>query len=176
LTAAIVAIAASALLAPTARAGDDAFQYKVGPVRIPDGHGAAKLRFPFTAPPSASVTAVRPNFRVRHRQTHQLRLYLKGPDGTTRLLSDRETHGRNLGEDSCGADPNGLGYTGFFDGASASLDEDAAPYTGYFLPNQPLTVFDGNTFAGSWKLIVRDTKDGKHGKLLCGLIDIQYTT
>jgi hypothetical protein len=175
--AAAVALAAAALVPAAAWAGDSTFQYEVGPVPIPDGHGSAKLSFHFIAPPTANITAVRPNFRVRHRQTHQLELFVKGPDGTKRRLSDHQTHGRNLGEDACGADPNGLSFTGFWsDPLADPLDAGSAPYSGYYLPDQSLTVFNGDTFAGTWKIIVKDTRAGRHGKLLCGLMSIFYTT
>jgi hypothetical protein len=160
----------------TAWGGFDTFVYTVGPVAIPDGHGAAKLHFDFTAPPGASITSARPNFRVHHRRTGQLRLYVRGPDRTKVLLDDRETHGRNLGELPCGGDPNGLGYTGFWDLAfgGQTLADGSPPYTGYFVPHDPLSVFNGQSYGGRWTVIVKDTQAGTSGELLCGLMDIQY--
>jgi Proprotein convertase P-domain len=163
-------------LAPApALAGYTTFQYEVGPVRIPDGHRSARLDFHFIAPPGASVTAIRPNFRVKHRRTRQLRLFVKGPDGTRVLLSDHETHGRNLGAGACGADPDGPSFTGFYDDALVSLADGSPPYSGYYLPHHPLTVFNGETYAGHWSVIIKDTnRRGRPGRLLCGLMSIFY--
>ena len=166
----------TALPAPAA-AGFSAFQYEIGPVPIPDGHGSARIGFDFIAPPGASITDARPNFRVNHRRTRQLKLFVKGPDGTKVLLSDHETRGRKLGQDPCAPDPNDLAFTGFWDsGAKGPIGEGSPPYTGYFVPHDPLSVYDGTSYGGHWQVIVRDTEPGKRGRLLCGAMSIFYIT
>ena len=165
----------AALPAP-AQAGYTDFGYEIGPVAIPDGHGSARLSFDLTAPPTASITAVRPNFRINHRRTRQLKLLVKGPDGTTVLLSDHETHGRKLGRDPCAPDPNQLAFTGFWDsGVNGPISAGSPPYTGYFVPHDPLSAYAGANYGGNWQVIVKDTVPGKRGRLLCGAMSIYYT-
>ena len=120
------------------------------------------------------VTQVRPNFRVRHGQTHQLKLYLRSPEGTKVLLDDHETHGANLGENPCNPDPEFLGYTGFDDNSLMPLSSGSAPYSGYFIPHHPLSAVFGENPSGGWKVIAKDTRHLIHGRLLCGFLDLFY--
>lgn len=146
------------------------YLYDHDPVAIPNGHGAAKMSFDL--PPSTRmVSSVRPNFRIRHDRTQQLKLLVKGPNGETVLLSDGETRGENLGSGPCGEDPDVVDFTGFADSASEGLEAGSAPYVGYWLPNEPLSALTGISQEGRWTLIVKDTNPGgEKGKLLCGLI------
>ncbi len=139
-------------------------------IPIPNGHGAAKMSF--DVPPSTKmVGAVRPNFRIKHHRTQQLKLLVKGPSGESVLLSEGETRGENLGSGHCGEDPDLVGYAGFEDSASQGLEAGSPPFTGYWLPNDPLSALAGDSPQGRWTLIAKDTNPaGEKGKLLCGLI------
>ncbi len=166
----ILAAAAAALmlLPASALAGGFELIYDRDPVEIPDGQGAARIKLETAVGGVAS--AVQPNFRVNHEHTQQLKLMLKGPDGEKVVLSDRETHGKNLGGNPCGEDPNLVGYTGFRDDETSTLADGAPPFTGYSLPNEPLAPFVSAPVDGPWTLIVKDTKEGTKGSLRCGLM------
>ncbi len=49
------------------------------------------------------------------------------------------------------------------DEASISITEGVGPYTGRFIPVEPLTTFDGTNSFGSWRLEVEDTALGNTG-------------
>jgi len=69
--------------------------------------------------------------------------------GTTVKLLDRP---RNSGEN--------LIHTGLRDGAEKSLDLGLAPYSGWFLPEEPLAPFKLHSPAGEWTLTVTDLGPG----------------
>jgi hypothetical protein len=167
-----------AALPASASAGYSVSQYQIGPVSIPDGHGAARLDFDLVGPGGGqTVSYVRPRFRISHKRTRQLKLLLKGPDGTTVLLSDHDTRGRRLGRAPCAADPNDVDFTGFYDlGVDGPIGEGSAPYVGDFVPSEPLSAFAGRSIGGDWQLVAKDTEPGKRGRLLCGALSVYYTS
>lgn len=174
-----VALAATALLTmlawtPSADGASTQILYQDGPVAIPDGHGKAVMSLTLASAPAGElVFEPRPNFRVRHPRTRDLKLSLRGPNGITRVMSNRDTRGRHLGSGACEPTYNPTaptGYTGFNALTGASLDDGSAPYTGYFSPAQAFGPLIGIEPEGTWKLKVKDTRDGKRGKLLCGLL------
>lgn len=159
-----------AALVPSAYAGSgEGFFYAKGPKRIPDGHGFAKLQLQSVLPNDIDpvVDYVTLSLRVKHRQTHDLRIKLKRPDfmymGAPQTsiprfvtLSDRDTRGQNLGRGTC-PDSNPLfappGFTTFDDSggpplpmtptAQPPLSTGSAPYAGSFSPVEPLSGFNG---------------------------------
>jgi subtilisin-like proprotein convertase family protein len=174
---AFTAVAVAALLvviAPSAASAAETTAYAEGPVAIPDGHGSARLVMHVSLPAGQTVTQVRPNFRVRHPRTHQLKLYLKSPEGTRVLLDDQETHGANFGEHACDPNPDLLSYMGFDDNSGTPLSSGSAPYSGYFIPHDPLSAVVGEDPSGGWRVIAKDTRHHRHGSLLCGFLDLYY--
>jgi hypothetical protein len=105
----------AAAWASTAYAGvGEGFFCAKGPERIPDGHGGAKLRIHSILPTDIDPTIdyVSVSLRVNHPQTRDLIVRLRRPNfiymgspqssipiGVT--LSDRDTHGKNLGRGKC---------------------------------------------------------------------------
>jgi subtilisin-like proprotein convertase family protein len=70
-------------------------------------------------------------------------------NGTTVTLADRPVHsGENFLQ------------TGFMDAAYRNLDWDYAPYTGWYLPEDPLRVFMAPPAEGDWTLTVIDHGSG----------------
>jgi hypothetical protein len=169
-----IALAISMLSTAAAEADSTQVIYRKGPVAIPDGKGSAALTFN-AAPAPAGELVFSPSsyFRVRHKRTRDLVLLLKAPNGEVRKLSNRDTRGRHLGSGACGAtsDPSTL-YTGFSPESSDPVTESSAPYVGLWSPARSLTGIIGIEPQGQWKLIARDVKDGRRGKLLCGILDI----
>ena len=73
-------------------------------MQIPDGKGAAKVTIPVEG--AGTINNMFVGTRVKHPQTRDLKLTLKGPDGNVTTLSDRDTKGQDLGTGSeCGGDP-----------------------------------------------------------------------
>jgi hypothetical protein len=111
-------------------------------------------------------------------------------------LSDRDTSGRNLGRRGCpdtnpmsapnrfttlndaGGPPNPMIPT-----APPALSTGTAPYAGTFAPAEPLGGFNGyhappgptDPDPETWKLIVRDVRDGKVGSLRCAVLYLYRT-
>lgn len=164
---------AGALTAAPASAGLGAvlLLYKKGPVAIPNGSGAARLKFPMTAENTGAASA---GVRIRHPRTQQLDISLKSPNGAVADLTRGDTRGENLGAHACpdGRDPAGVDFTRFSDNASEDIENGTAPYVGTFLPRQPLAPLGGALPEGRWTLIVRDTGGRAQGKLLCGLVQV----
>lgn len=171
---ALAATASAALLPAGAGAGltGVAQYYEHDPVKIPNGSGAARMVFEENALDNTGSVSVA--VRVRHERTQQLELSLKAPDGTKVSLSEGETHGEDLGVGPCPAQPDAPDMTTFRDASAQPLASGSAPYTGNFLPHEPLAAFPEDFPAGHWVITVRDTQGGASGKLLCGYIRVPY--
>lgn len=139
-------------------------------VRIPNGHGSARLSLDAEELNVNSVTA---GFRIRHEKTQQLKLLVKAPGVPAVVVSNGDTKGKNLGAGPCAEpSPDPAGLTNFTDFASDPPSSGTAPYLGNFLPRQPLSLLSGFRPAGTWSLIVKDKKGGPSGKFQCGLIQV----
>jgi subtilisin-like proprotein convertase family protein len=83
--------------------------------------------------------------QLTHTFDSDLIIDLTSPDGTTVVLFNaRGTSGDNLTN------------TVFSDAAATPISAGAAPFTGSFIPEQPLSAFNGKSAKGDWKLRVRD--------------------
>lgn len=182
------------LAAAVAQAGQgEGFFYEQGPKAIPDGHGAASLKLESELPNDVDpvLDDVNLSLRVKHPQTHDLIVRLKRPNyigmagefaGPRILtLSDRDTHGKNLGKGGCPDSPPIATpplFTTFDDAASSAIGAGTAPYEGAFDPIESLTGFNGyhaapSTNAASpetWTVTVKDVKSGHAGDLLCAVL------
>jgi len=180
--------------AGVAQAGQgEGFFYDRGPKAIPDGHGAVRLKLESELPNDMdpSLDDVNLSLRVRHPQTHDLIVRLKRPNyigmagefagPRTLTLSDRDTHGNNLGKGVCPNSPPIATpplFTTFDDAASSAIGAGTAPYKGAFDPIEPLTGFNQYHAAPStdpaspetWTLTVKDVKSGHAGDLLCAVL------
>ncbi len=52
------------------------------------------------------------------------------------------------------------------DEATIPITAGSAPFTGRFQPEQPLSVFDGESSFGVWTLVIRDSRSGNTGALI----------
>ncbi len=91
---------------------------------------------------------------ISHTWDSDLYIYLYAPDGTSIELFG------GVG----GSGENFVG-TALDDEASLAITSGAAPFTGRFRPQQPLSAFDGMNTAGTWTLQVSDTWDWDTGTL-----------
>lgn len=82
---------------------------------------------------------------LRHTWDNDLRLYLRGPDGTQVALS---TNNGGNGDDYY--------QTIFDDEASLPITTGVPPFTGRFRPEEPLAALDGKTTWGEWTLRICD--------------------
>jgi subtilisin family serine protease/subtilisin-like proprotein convertase family protein len=91
---------------------------------------------------------------IDHPRLSDLQLRLVAPDGRIVTLFNRRG----------GAGAN-LNYTVFHDQAGAALASGAAPYHGFFRPEQPLASLDGTSARGVWVLQIFDLADGATGTI-----------
>jgi subtilisin family serine protease/subtilisin-like proprotein convertase family protein len=92
------------------------------------------------------ITDVDVNVSISHAHTVDVIVTLIAPDGRRVLLWDR-----------VGTDLNDFTGTILDDEASTAIDAGTAPYTGRFRPQQPLSLLDGSSANGVWRLEVIDT-------------------
>jgi len=91
---------------------------------------------------------------VAHAYVGDLTATLTSPDGTTvQLFEDVGGAGTNFTD------------TVFDDEAATSVVAGAAPFTGSYRPESPLSAFDGETVGGTWTLAVSDGATGDTGTL-----------
>ena len=83
---------------------------------------------------------------ITHTYDADLVITLTAPDGTTVLLVNKR-----------GGSSNNFTNTVLDDGAGTDISGGAAPFTGSFRPEQPLSVLRGRPAGGVWKLKVVDT-------------------
>jgi len=102
---------------------------------------------------------------IQHTYDADLRIELVAPDGTSATLVNGQG----------GSGHNYLG-TVFDDGATQSIDGQAAPFTGTYRPEQPLSVFDGKPIQGDWALRVTDQRQQDTGTLVSWGMDASPAT
>ena len=98
-----------------------------------------------TVNPSFAVAAVKVQLNITATQDGALYLYLQSPDGTQVVLS--------LGRGGAGQN---FQNTLFDDKAAIPISAGAAPFTGSYRPEIPLSIFNGKNAAGVWKLSVQN--------------------
>jgi hypothetical protein len=158
-------------------AGAVLLDYEFVDARIPDGHGATTVKFKENG--LGDLTDVDALVRLRHPKTRQLAISLKGPDGTKVKLSKHDTRGKNLGKGKCFDPPmQSTEFPDFmaFDDEGEEISSGSPPYASgrappypqpSFKPRRPLSRFDAPDPNGTWKLTVKDTAPGRHGRLIC---------
>lgn len=100
-------------------------------------------------------TDVNVTINATHTWVSDLVIELVAPSGTrVRLIDSRGGSGDNLTN------------TVFDDQASNSIATGVAPFTGVFQPESPLSVLNGVSPNGNWRLEVTDTATGDVGQIL----------
>ena len=122
----------------------DTFSAADTPVSIPDNTAAgANSNIDFSS--AFLITDVNVTVNITHTFDGDLTLTLTSPSGTTIVLSDQNGGG---GDDYSG--------TLFDDDADDVIQGGAPPFTGAFIPEQPLSTFNGELSGGVWTLNVAD--------------------
>lgn len=101
---------------------------------------------------------------ISHTYDSDLRIYLKGPDGTTVLLFNRRG----------GAGDNVTAT--FDDNATVAIGSGRAPFLGTFRPEQVLTAFNTKNARGQWQLLVDDVAAYDTGRINSWSISIETGT
>jgi subtilisin-like proprotein convertase family protein len=92
---------------------------------------------------------------IQHEYDADLDVYLISPTGTrVKLFADVGTSGDDFH------------LTNLDDEALISIDDGAAPFTGTFRPQEPLSTFIDEDAFGTWTLEITDDAAGDHGTLL----------
>jgi subtilisin-like proprotein convertase family protein len=109
------------------------------PIPIPDNLGTGATSTIAVVDP-AVVQDVNVTVNITHTYDHDLTLSLITPANTPITLAAQR-----------GGSSNNFTNTTFDDEAAISIASGAAPFTGSFRPEQPLSVTDGLSGAGSWR-------------------------
>jgi subtilisin-like proprotein convertase family protein len=137
------------------------------PAAIPD---VSTIEVPIVVSDTGFVGDVNAQVRLNHTFDGDLLITLIAPDGTSAILSNRRgSSGDNFGTGN--NDCSGVS-TVFDDSASTPIATGAAPFTGSFKPDQALSVFNGKSLNGTWKLRIQDAASGDTGTLGCFKLDI----
>lgn len=122
---------------------------------------------------NVSITDLDINLTITHTWVGDLKVTIESPAGTTALIVDRP-----------GGTGTGVGCSG--DNILATLDDEAATpvenqcagsvptINGSFIPNNPLSIFDGENTMGIWKLTVSDNAGSDTGTINSWGIDYDY--
>lgn len=128
--------------------------------------GTPTVTSTLTIPASGVIADVNVvNLTIDHTFISDLRVKLKSPSGTERILLDR----------ICGEQDNILIH---FDDESANAHNTipCPPNGGTYQPNQSLSPFDGENVAGIWTLTIEDVADQDGGALQGWGIQVCYNT
>ncbi|CAN5639999.1 hypothetical protein BH11PLA2_BH11PLA2_15580 [soil metagenome] len=110
---------------------------------------------PLVGDPTILVNTVTVEINITHTWDSDLDVYLISPAGTlVNLLS------------AVGGSSDNFTNTVFDDLATTSINAGAAPFTGTFIPNQPLSTFKGEQGIGDWSLALIDFAAGDVGTLV----------
>lgn len=99
---------------------------------------------------------------IQHTYTADLEISLTSPSGTTVILSSGN-----------GGSSNDYTQTVFANTATTSITTGSAPFTGFFLPQESLTAFDGEMADGTWTLTVTDMAFGGDGTFIYGYLNFR---
>ena len=120
---------------------------------------------------TGSLVDVIVGFRANHTWPGDLEVSLIHPDGTTVLLAQNEGWGSHrdgsevwgTGSRSCSGE---IAY--FSDNAEEAINERQKPYSGFSIPRESLSSFDGKDADGDWILKLHDTAGQDEGEFFCG--------
>jgi len=102
-----------------------------------------------------SIADLNVQINITHTYVSDLIIWIIGPDGTIANLVNRR-----------GGSGDNFDGTIFDDEATVRIQNGTAPFAGSYRPENPLSVFDGKSTKGTWKLRIRDAAAGDVGTLL----------
>ena len=141
-------------------------------VAIPDGNSTG-VTVTMNVTENVVITDLDVDVIINHTWVGDVSVSIKSPAGTSALIIDRP-----------GRVSSGFGCSG--NDIDATLDDEAATpvenecasavptINGTFTPNNPLSVFDGESTMGVWELTVYDSAGGDTGSLVSWGIDYDY--
>jgi subtilisin-like proprotein convertase family protein len=130
------------------------------PKVIPDGPaGIAESHLNIAV--NRVIVDVNVTLSIAHTFDGDLGIYLLAPSGDVVRLAFR-----------CGHAGHNYTATTFDDEATASVVYGAAPFTGPYIPDQPLQALDGQSTQGLWLLRVTDFAHGDTGTTLAWQLDL----
>jgi subtilisin-like proprotein convertase family protein len=132
------------------------------PEQIPDGpDGIAQSFLPITM--NGIVRDVNVMVTIQHPFDQDLRLYVEAPnDDVVRLAFQ------------CGGSGDNYINTCFDDSAEIEICDGDPPFTGCFIPNQPLSEFNGFDMFGTWIFRVTDNYAHDSGTIMSWQIQFVY--
>ena len=101
------------------------------------------------------ITDINVRVNITHTWDSDLNISLIAPDGTEVLLAG-----------GVGLDGDNFTNTVFDDSATVAIGSGAPPFTGTFIPAQPLAAMNYKTLTGLWQLKVEDTFPDDTGVIL----------
>jgi len=131
------------------------------PIRIPATGTQGSITNRIEIADSRQILDVNVNLDITHDFDGDLQVTLTSPAGTVvTLINRRGGAGRN--------------FTASFmdDEAAQAIAAGAAPFTGGFRPDSPLSLFDGQSALGTWTLTVNDASALNSGQLNFWGLDI----
>ena len=104
---------------------------------------------------SLTISDLDVQLNILHTYDDDLWLALVSPQNDTIVLSAH--HGES-----------GENYTNtiFDDEATVAIEDGSPPFTGSFIPEEPLSALDGQNAQGTWQLLVYDAVFGDEGELV----------
>jgi subtilisin-like proprotein convertase family protein len=129
------------------------YAYPGPAVPIPDNTASGASATVTVTDPSY-VTDVNVRVNVTHPNDGDLVLSLVGPTGTTVTLSNRR-----------GSTGDNFINTVFDDAATTPIGSGTAPFTGSYIPDAPLSAFNGSFAPGVWTLRAVDAATGSSGQI-----------
>ena len=116
---------------------------------------------------ACSTTVGSTTVGIEHTFVEDLKVSLQSPAGTTVLIINE-----------AGGSGNNFCQTVLDDTGAQSIQtvsSSAAPFTGTFSPNSPLSAFNGQAPNGDWKLLVQDFLDQDGGNIRAWSVTVSTT-
>lgn len=141
-------------------------------VSIPD-NSSSGVTVTMDVTEDVSITDLNVNLDISHSWVGDVIVSIKSPAGTSAIIVDRP------GRISSGYGCSGSDILATLDDEASSPIEDECSSSvptidGSFIPNNPLSVFDGESAMGVWELKVSDVASGLTGNLNSWGIDYDY--
>ena len=163
LKAALRVLVASTALAITQLAGATVITSTDVPVSIP--HSATVTSTLTVAGDTIEINDINVTIgRLHHSSVGDLVLTIISPEGFAVILSNRR-----------GEDGNNFIHAVFDDEATTAIGSGSTPFNGSFIPEAPLSGFDGSNAVGIWTLSISNEASEDVGRLAEWSIDINST-
>jgi subtilisin-like proprotein convertase family protein len=111
--------------------------------------------------------------RITHEDVEDLLISVTAPNGREVDLSSMNgtdfDNDYGTGDQSCSGE-----LTVFNDEAEASVEDAEAPFTGQYVPEDPLSELDRSRVKGLWRVSVEDYDSALTGELNCAELQVKY--